>query len=143
MAEEIVLKTAKTKENPVSLKEYTLDVNAYGTPLDYKNFNALGTLIMRLILLEPGTITHSPKMGVGLISKYRYMQSDRDIELSQAIKDQIKDYLDNTVAVEVNIGFSKNGENIMIIDMTVDQYQFRYFYDRDKLTLKMLMNDEI
>jgi len=55
----------------------------------------------------------------------------------------IKDYLDNTVAVEVNIGFSKNGENIMIIDMTVDQYQFRYFYDRDKLTLKMLMNDEI
>ena len=77
MAEEIVLKTAKTKENPVSLKEYTLDVNAYGTPLDYKNFNALGTLIMRLILLEPGTITHSPKMGVGLISKYRYMQSDK------------------------------------------------------------------
>lgn len=143
MADDITFITAKTKEVPTLLKEYSLSTDSYKTPLTYKNFNAVGTLIMRLMLLEPGTITHNPEMGLGLISKYRYMQSDRAIELSQAIKDQIKDYLDNTIAVEVNIGFSNNGENIMIIDMTVDQFQFRYFYDRDKLTLKMLMNDEI
>ena len=103
MAEEIVLKTAKTKENPVSLKEYTLDVNAYGTPLDYKNFNALGTLIMRLILLEPGTITHSPKMGVGLISKYRYMQSDKLDTFVNEVKNKIKDYIDPTAVVDMDV----------------------------------------
>lgn len=142
MADDIIFSTAKTKETPTILREYSLNTDNYKMPLNYKNFNAVGTLIMRLMLLEPGTITHSPKMGLGLISKYRYMQSDRAIELSQAIKDQIKDYLDNTVAVDVNIGFSNKGENIMIIDMEIDQFQFRYFYDRDKLTLKMLMNEE-
>ena len=95
------------------------------------------------MLLEPGTITHSPRMGLGLISKYRYMQSDRVMELTQAIKDQIKDYLDNTVAVNVDVHFAPNGENVMIIDMEVNQYQFRYFYDRDKLTLEMMKNEDI
>ena len=39
--------------------------------------------------------------------------------------------------------FAPNGENVMIIDMEVNQYQFRYFYDRDKLTLEMMKNDDI
>ena len=128
MAEEIVLKTAKTKENPVSLKEYTLDVNAYGTPLDYKNFNALGTLIMRLILLEPGTITHSPKMGVGLISKYRYMQSDKLDTFVNEVKNQIKDNITD--------------QNVMVMDLKINSAQFRYYFDRDKVTLKMIALDQ-
>ena len=129
MAEEIVLKTAKTKENPVSLKEYTLDVNAYGTPLDYKNFNALGTLIMRLILLEPGTITHSPKMGVGLISKY-----------VNEVKNQIKDYIDPTAVVDMDVNITD--QNVMVMDLKINSAQFRYYFDRDKVTLKMIALDQ-
>lgn len=140
MAEEIVLKTAKTKENPVSLKEYTLDVNAYGTPLDYKNFNALGTLIMRLILLEPGTITHSPRMGVGLISKYRYMQSDKIEGFIQEVKTQIKDYLDATAVVDMDVNITD--QNVMVMDLKINSVQFRYYFDRDKVTLKMIALDQ-
>lgn len=143
MADDITFSTAKTKETPTLLREHTLSTDSYKTPLTYKNFNAVGMLIMRLMLLEPGTITHSPRMGLGLISKYRYIQSDRVMELTQAIKDQIKDYLDNTVAVNVDVHFAPNGENVMIIDMEVNQYQFRYFYDRDKLTLEMMKNEDI
>ena len=140
MAEEIVLKTAKTKENPVSLKEYTLDVNAYGTPLDYKNFNALGTLIMRLILLEPGTITHSPRMGVGLISKYRYMQSDKLDSFINEVKTQIKDYIDPTAVVDMDVNITD--QNVMVMDMKINSAQFRYYFDRDKVTLKMIALDQ-
>lgn len=140
MAEEIVLKTAKTKENPVSLKEYTLDVNAYGTPLDYKNFNALGALIMRLILLEPGTITHSPRMGVGLISKYRYMQSDKIEGFIQEVKTQIKDYLDATAVVDMDVNITD--QNVMVMDLKINSVQFRYYFDRDKVTLKMIALDQ-
>ena len=75
MADDITFITAKTKEVPTLLKEYSLSTDSYKTPLTYKNFNAFGTLMMRLMLLEPGTITHSPEMGLGLISKYRYMHS--------------------------------------------------------------------
>lgn len=140
MAEEIVLKTAKTKENPVSLKEYTLDVNAYGTPLDYKNFNALGTLIMRLILLEPGTITHSPKMGVGLISRYRYMQSDKLDAFINEVKNQIKDYVDPTAVVDMDVNITY--QNVMVMDLKINSAQFRYYFDRDKVTLKMIALDQ-
>lgn len=140
MAEEIVLKTAKTKENPVSLKEYTLDVNTYGTPLDYKNFNALGTLIMRLILLEPGTITHSPKMGVGLISKYRYMQSDKLDAFVNEVKNQIKDYIDPTAVVDMDVNITD--QNVMVMDLKINSAQFRYYFDRDKVTLKMIALDQ-
>lgn len=143
MADDITFVTAKTKETPTVLREYSLNIDSYNSPLVYKNFNALGTLIMRLLLLEPGTITHSPNMGLGLISKYRYIQSDKARQLAQAIKDQIKDYIDNTIASDVNVSFPNKGENIMVIDIRLDQYQFRYFYDRDKITLKMLLNDEV
>lgn len=136
MAEDITLQTAKTKENPVSLREYTIGVNAYGTPLDYKNFNAIGTLIMRLILLEPGTITHSPKMGVGLISKYRYIQSDKIDGFIQEVKTQIKEYLDATAVVDMDVNITD--QNVMVMDMKINSVQFRYYFDRDKITLKMI-----
>lgn len=142
-ADDITLVTAKTNETPTVLREYSLNVDKYNSPLVYKNFNALGVILMRLMLLEPGTITHSPRMGLGLISKYRYIQSDKARDLAQAIRDQIRDYLDSTAVTDVNITFPNSGENIMVIDISVNQMQFRYFYDRDKITLNMLLNNEV
>lgn len=142
-ADDITLVTAKTNETPTVLREYSLNVDKYNSPLVYKNFNALGVILMRLMLLEPGTITHSPRMGLGLISKYRYIQSDKARDLAQAIRDQIRDYLDSTAVTDVNVTFPNSGENIMVIDISVNQMQFRYFYDRDKITLNMLLNNEV
>ena len=95
---------------------------------------------MRLILLEPGTITHSPKMGVGLISKYRYMQSDKLDTFVNEVKNQIKDYIDPTAVVDMDVNITD--QNVMVMDLKINSAQFRYYFDRDKVTLKMIALDQ-
>ena len=55
------------------LKEYSLSINNFNNPDELKRADAACLLIMRLILLTPGTIQTHPEMGVGLITKYRFM----------------------------------------------------------------------
>ena len=54
-------------------KEYHFDVNDFKEPRETTGRKAIGVLIVRLLLLEPGTDPNRPEMGVGLVSKYRYM----------------------------------------------------------------------
>lgn len=137
MPEDITLSISATREDPVVIKEYSMNVDRYGTPSIYKNFNALGVLIGRLLLLEPGTITHSPEMGVGLISKFRFMQSDKKPEFEDRVKDQITDYIDSTLLVDVNVEFIPN-KNVMQIFITINNVDYAYYFDSDNITLEMI-----
>lgn len=137
MPEDITLSISETKEDPEIVREYSMSVDKYGNPLSYKNFNALGVLIGRLLLLEPGTITHSPLMGVGLISTFRYMKSDRKSEFEDVVKSQITDYIDPTLLVDVHTEFVPN-RNIMQIFITINNVDYAYNFDRDNITLEMI-----
>ena len=55
------------------LKEYSMSVNDFNQPADAKGKKAIGVLLVRLLLMEKGTDPMRPDMGVGIVSRYRYM----------------------------------------------------------------------
>ena len=89
-------------------------------PIEYKDKDAAILLIMRLILLEPGTFETHPDCGVGLISNYRYIQ-DLDLSsLENRIQTQIETYLPMFTNVSVTIEID-NLEKILKIYINTDQ----------------------
>jgi hypothetical protein len=69
-------------------------------------------LLVRLILLEPGTFQTHPDCGVGLVSRYRYAKNLDIARLQKDIKDQIAKYLPQFTLTDVRceLGDVNNGE---------------------------------
>lgn len=120
-----------------TITEYSLDIDQFYTPKEYKNFEAIGILIMRLFLLDPGTIQSNPEMGIGLISKFKYMNSDRVPEFIGRSIEQIHTYLDKTALVDMEVSFIPN-MNIMEIFITVNNILYKYYYDQKNYTLRLI-----
>lgn len=105
-------------------QEMLLSVDAFNKPKVLEGKDAIGTLLVRLIQLEPGTISTRPKMGVGLLSNYRYCDEGKALELQDHIKDQIKTYLPEYQAVQVATKLNPAGG--LVIDITIDKILYRY-----------------
>lgn len=105
-------------------KEILLSVDNFKRPTVLEGKDAIGTLLVRLIRLEPGTFTSRPKMGVGLLSNYRYCDEGKALELKDHIKEQIKTYLPEYQAVQVATKLNPNGR--LLIDITIDKTLYRY-----------------
>ena len=101
-----------------------LSVNEFKKPKVLLGKEAIGTLLVRLIQLEPGTFPSRPKMGVGILSNYRYCDENKAAQLQDHIKDQIKTYLPEFQGVKVNTKLIPNGQ--LIIDITIDDVLYRY-----------------
>ena len=80
---------------PNSVIEYFLGTNEFNRPTVYTDVDATYTLLIRLILLDPGTYPTHPKMGVGLVSRYRYAKESDLSQLGIDIEEQIATYLPN------------------------------------------------
>lgn len=106
------------------LQEMLISVDAFKKPKVIEGKDAIGTLLVRLIQLEPGTFPSRPKMGVGLLSNYRYCDEDKAIELQDHIKDQIRTYLPEYQGVQVETKLDSSGK--LYIDITIDQVLYRY-----------------
>lgn len=73
--------------------EPLLSVDKFYQPLVVSGADYATLLITRLILMEPGLNQLQPKMGVGLVSRYRYA-TDVDMDkLNREIAEQIGLYL--------------------------------------------------
>lgn len=96
--------------------EPLLSVDKYYKPLVAKDQNYATLLLVRLILLEPGTFQTHPDCGVGLISKFKYATDVDMSELNSRIKDQIIKYLPqfSLVNVKCELGDDKAGEEKVI-----------------------------
>ena len=105
-------------------QEMVLSVNSFKTPKILEGKEAIGILLVRLIQLEPGTIASRPKMGVGLLSNYRFCDEDKALQLQDHIKDQIRTYLPEFQGVQVATKLNSNGK--LIIDITIDKTLYRY-----------------
>jgi hypothetical protein len=103
-------------------REYTLSVTPLNRPEVLKNQEAIAMLLLRLILLNPGSDPLHPDMGVGIIN-YRYAMGRLD-ELRQRVEDQIHTFLPCFPAgnVEINITPTKLC-NILI---TIDDVLYTY-----------------
>lgn len=86
------------------MKEHVLSLNDFGMPKVFDADDAMYVMIIRILLLEPGTFQSHPEMGVGIRSRYRYKSGeDILISLQNDIINQINKYLPELTAVDVTL----------------------------------------
>lgn len=105
-------------------QEMLLSVDSFKKPRVLEGKEAIGILLVRLIQLEPGTIASRPKMGVGLLSNYRYCDEAKAMQLQDHIREQIRTYLPEYQGVRVATNLNANGQ--LTIDITIDKILYRY-----------------
>ena len=100
----------------VDTSEPLLSVDKYYKPLVAEGDNYATLMLIRLILLEPGTFQTHPNMGVGLVSKFRYSTEVDMVTLSNTIKDQIMTYLPQFTLTDVRciLGDNETGDKKVI-----------------------------
>ena len=103
-------------------REYTLTITPLNRPEVLKQQEAIAMLLLRLILLNPGSDPLHPDMGVGIIN-YRYAFGKLD-ELRQRVQDQIKNYLPCFPASEVKIDITS--DKLCNILITVNDVVYTY-----------------
>ena len=106
------------------VQEMLLSVDAFNKPTVLEGKDAIGTLLVRLIKLEPGTFASRPTMGVGLLSNYRYCDEAKVAQLQKHIQDQIRMFLPEFQAVNVSTKLLSSGK--LLIDIVIDSTLYRY-----------------
>ena len=120
-------------------REYLLYMNNFKQPEILEDKAAIAALLTRLILLEPGTNPLFPTMGVGLVSKYRYLYGDNESMLKDDIRRQISMFLPEAQCTNVNLIY--NDDKTVDIEITVDDTT--YVYQSSKMipiTLETIAN---
>lgn len=106
-------------------QEHLLTTDEFNNPKVLQGKDAIAQLLIHLILLEPGTISRAPRMGVGLVSRYRYNFEDSLDQLQRDIEEQVSTYLPEFSAAKVELELDENKELIIsiIIDDTIYKYE--------------------
>lgn len=116
-------------------REYLCKIDNFNKPVVYKNKSAIGLLLLRLILLEPGSDPLHPEMGVG-IRRYRYSMNTLD-KLKKRVQDQIRTYLPCFPASNVNIVLTP--DHVCNIEITINDTI--YVYDSNEAPIPITIDD--
>lgn len=116
-------------------REYICSIDRFNKPIVKTKKEAIGLLLLRLILLEPGSDPLHPDMGVG-IRRYRYTMGTLD-ELKNRVYNQISTYLPCFPSSNVNIVV--NPDHTCNIEITIDDSI--YVYDSNEAPVKISLND--
>lgn len=103
-------------------REYLLTVNEFNKPEVLEQQQAIAMLLMRLILLNPGSDPLHPDMGVGIIN-YRYAMGKLE-ELKHRVSKQIATYLPCYPAGNVEIELVD--DHLCDILITINDTVYRY-----------------
>lgn len=114
-----------------------MSIDSFEKPKELKNENAVYMLLIRLMLLTPGTIQSHPGMGVGIVTKWRYCDVDRLGELKSEISNQISTYLPKLRLSEVNLKVKQNTKDL-IIEIKADGVLYSYETDVENNTMRLL-----
>lgn len=111
--------------NLANYKEYLLKVTPFSEPKVATGREAIATMLSRIILLEPGTNPLHPTMGVGLVSKYRFLDSeDKKMKLKNDISKQVETFLPEYQLIEVDLEYSS--DKTVDIKIMIDDAIFIY-----------------
>lgn len=109
------------------VQEACLTTDEFNRPKILKGREAISTLLIHLILLEPGTYPSRPEMGVGLISRYRYNDEESMKKLKQDIEDQVNLYIPEFNSVNVDISLAKDSlNNDIVLEIYLDDVLYKY-----------------
>lgn len=125
------------------LKEYALSVNEFNQPAEARGKRAIGVFLIRLLLMDKGTDPMRPDMGVGIVSRYRYMFEEQCSELISDIRQQIQTYLlpYSNFLVEAKVV-----DKELVLDITINDetYSFKSMnLNSETMTLIEIMNDNL
>ena len=120
----------------VKKREYMLSIDNLSKPKVLKDSEAIAHLLIRLLLLNPGSNPLHPDMGVGL-ENYRYCIGKLD-ELEERIKDQMTTYLPEFSYSEVRI-VEITAQKICNIEITIGNTV--YIYDSSTMPIPLSLED--
>lgn len=116
------------------MKEHVLSLNDFNMPKVFDASNSIYVLIVRIILLEPGTFQSHPEMGIGIKSRYRYGTIDDAFlsTLKNDISKQLETYLPSLASTDIVLTVNGNTLGI-IIDTEDGAYVLAYNSDTNIL----------
>lgn len=123
------------------LKEYALSVNEFNQPAEARGKKAIGVFLIRLLLMDKGTDPMRPDMGVGIVSRYRYMFEETCSELISDIRNQIQTYL---LPYSNFLVDAKVEDKELHLTVTIDDETYSYKsinLNSENMTLIEVMND--
>lgn len=121
---------------PVLSKEYVASITKFNKPEVKTDQDAIALLLLRLLILEPGSDPLHPDMGVG-IRKYRYTMGSLE-ELETRITEQIRTFLPcfPNASVSVYITDGKVLKADILVNGIVYTYDSSMYKDTDLSSLK-------
>lgn len=115
--------------------EYTFSVNSFKEPIVETKQRAIALLLLRLILLNPGSNPLHPDMGVG-IQRYRYTMHTLP-ELKKRVEDQINTYLPMFSSAKVELTLTP--DKLCNIEISFDNNL--YVYDSHECPVPIRIED--
>lgn len=122
------------------IKEYLMSIDEYNTPKVVTDKDAIFVLLVRLLLLNPGTFQTHPEMGIGIISRYRYSNPDNLAVLEEECIQQINTYLPELQGASVQLSMTKNKELLIKVTVNDSLYVFETDSVKNTLNLASLIN---
>ena len=124
----------RAADKPKAFLEYTMSVNTIKRPKVLKDKDAVYVLLVRLLILEPGTNQAFPEMGLGLISRYRYSFANDINKLIIDYKNQIATYLPGLELVDV---LGRVDHKTLILEVNIDnEIIYPIAFDTETLEFK-------
>ena len=105
-------------------KEYLLSTDNFKNPVLKEGNDATGLLIMRLLILDPGTNRRHPSMGIGMLSKLFSSSSDI-LDLQENIDSQMNTYMPRVIRPS-EIKLTGNKKGFLEIHIVVKDIDYIY-----------------
>lgn len=103
--------------------EGLLSTNKYNLPKVLEGKEEVSVLIIRLLLLEPGTNPLHPEMGAGLLQRYKNCSTEDIPDLELEIKNQITTYLPDYQQADVKV---KIENSILRLSIQIDDTLYNF-----------------
>ena len=117
------------------MNEYLMSIDEFYSPKILRNNDAIYTLLIRLLQLEPGSIQTHPEMGIGIVSKYRFADADLAAdELKTDIQNQISKYLPQLSGVQIRTYTDKK---ILFVEIEVNNTLYKFEVSKESDTIKL------
>ena len=105
------------------ISESLMATDMYNNPKVVKNEDALAILLLRLLIMEPGTDPMHPEMGIDAPGRFNY-STESDLEdLKMEISKQIVTYLPNYQNSTIDV---TNEDGELHLRISVDDTVFSY-----------------
>ena len=127
----------KTLAKDPKVIEHSISINQFNQPLVYTNEDATAIKLIELILLRPGTYPTRPKMGVGLVERYRYTFFEHLYELEEDITNQIRTYLPEFESVDVNLTKDELNKTLFIT-ISLDSVAYSLVFNSQTNTISVI-----